>query len=301
MISFPAVLVAHALLLCVSLSAATVDGTTDVLNVDMNVEDQGSRHLRNKLFRRRRKRGGARRSRGSRGSSGLLYHVEITASNRGPRDGTCQTPVWIGIHDGSFDIYDRNERASPALERLAEDGNNMPLSDTFNRASGTVRDATVGGAPLCSGDSATVKFSFKAQPERSYYFSYASMVLPSNDAFVANGDPQAFPILIARSNGDNSWNSSWRGRAHKIVRKVLITDNGRDDVLDAGTEVNDELPENTAFLDQEVPDSGMVEGGVVTDHPGFSRRGNILSDAEFRNADFECLNSEVLRITVKVY
>ena len=227
-------------------------------------------------------------------------------SNPGPQDGTCQTPVWIGIHDGSFDIYNRNEPASPELERLAEDGNNMPLSDAFNKASGTVRDATVGDAPLCSGDSATVKFSFRAQPDQSYFFSYASMVLPSNDAFVANGNPKAFPILIARSNGDNSGNSSWRGRGqqqrrHRIVRKVLITDNGRGDVLDAGTEVNDEFPENTAFLGQEAPDSGIVEGGVVTDHPGFLRRGSILLDARFRNADFERLDSEVLRITVKVY
>ena len=146
MISFPAVLVAHALLLCVSLSAATVEGPTDILNVDMNVEDQGSRHLRNKFFRRRSNRGRARRSRGSRGSSSLLYRVEVTVSNPGPQDGTCQTPVWIGIHDGSFDIYNRNEPASPELERLAEDGNNMPLSDAFNKASGTVRDATVGCA-----------------------------------------------------------------------------------------------------------------------------------------------------------
>ena len=85
------------------------------------------------------------------------------------------------------------------------------------------------------------------------------------------------------------------------MRKVLITDNGRGDVLDAGTEVNDEFPENTAFLGQEAPDSGIVEGGVVTDHPGFLRRGSILLDARFRNANFERLDSEVLRITVKVY
>ena len=49
-------------------------------------------------------------------------------SNPGLQDGTCQTPVWIGIHDCSFNIYSRNEPASPDLERLAEGGINMPLS-----------------------------------------------------------------------------------------------------------------------------------------------------------------------------
>ena len=34
-------------------------------------------------------------------------------------------------------------------------------------------------------------------------------------------------------------------------------------------EVNDEIPENTAFLAQADPDTGMDQGGVVETHPGF--------------------------------
>jgi len=48
------------------------------------------------------------------------------------------------------------------------------------------------------------------------------------------------------------------------------------EVLDGGTEVNDELPVNTAFFGQMAPNTGVAENGVVLEHPGFSAaEGNI--------------------------
>ena len=74
--------------------------------------------------------------------------------NMTPKNGTCQTPVWVGIHDGTFDIYDRDAAASIALERLAEDGNNDQLIEAFGDAEGGVWDGAVGMAPFCPGDTA---------------------------------------------------------------------------------------------------------------------------------------------------
>jgi hypothetical protein len=59
--------------------------------------------------------------------------------------------------------------------------------------------ASPGVAPICSADApAIVNFEIEIKPEEGpYYFSYVSMVLPSNDAFVANGDPMKHMIFDA--------------------------------------------------------------------------------------------------------
>ncbi|MEZ5162592.1 MAG: hypothetical protein R2688_02360 [Fimbriimonadaceae bacterium] len=69
-------------------------------------------------------------------------------------------------------------------------------------------------------------------------------------------------------------------------------------MFDAGTEVNDEIPMNTAFLGQMMPDTGTPEGGVVGFHQGFMPGGNILGSSMFSGADFTAQNYKVARITV---
>jgi hypothetical protein len=60
------------------------------------------------------------------------------------------------------------------------------------------------------------------------------------------------------------------------------------EVNDAGTEVSDEVPANTPLLGQMTPNTGEVEGGLVTAHPGFkvAGSGGILDDPNFVTADF---------------
>ena len=179
----------------------------------------------------------------------------------------------IRVHDGNFDLYDLGSPITPAFERLVEDGNNDPLSDSFDDSRGTIYDATVGSAPLCPGETARLSFDFDLEDGVKHYFSYATMILPSNDAFLANGNPKEHLII------DN------KGRT--VNSRTVIRETG-DDVLDGGTEVNDERPKTTAFFGQTVPDTGRVENGVVQFHPGLNRRGSggILDSEEFSNADF---------------
>jgi hypothetical protein len=214
---------------------------------------------------------------------GVYYQGIVKVTNKAPDDGTCQTPVWVGIHDGTFDTYDRGAPISAAMERLAEDGNNAPITADFANADGTVWDGTVGTAPVCPGETVELPFEIMIQPGASYYFSYASMVLPSNDAFLSNGNPMAHKIFD--SNGD--------------FVNVLIENAGAD-VLDAGSEVNDEFPANTAFFGQMAADTGVDENGIVTTHPGFMPAGNggILDAPRFQNADFTAEGYEMMSITV---
>jgi len=74
-------------------------------------------------------------------------------------------------------------------------------------------------------------------------------------------------------------------------------------VNDAGTEVNDELPMNTAFFGQMTPNTGADENGVATIHPGFNAPGSggILDDPLFANADFKASGYQIAQITVELF
>jgi hypothetical protein len=217
--------------------------------------------------------------------------VQVTIRNLSPTGGIHLTPVWVGFHNGAFDIYDQGVASSTALERIAEDGSTGPITTLFSGSgAGTVQGTILGpgagagfpGAPVIPpGGVAIMQFVLDGSLASSRFFSYASMIVPSNDAFIANGNPQAFQIF---SNTGNFLGASF-------------TVNGNM-VLDAGTEVNDELPANTAFFGQAAPDTGVTENGVVGLHPGFIPGGAILSDPRFNNANFLAGGYQVAQFTI---
>jgi len=134
-----------------------------------------------------------------------------------------------------------------------------------------------------------MSFSLDPLAPGNRYFSYASMVIPSNDAFIANGNPLAFEIF---------------GPGGEFLGADFIVSGAM--VLDAGSELDDELPANTAFFGQAAPDTGDSQGGVVELHGGFKPAGSggILdgnfAGFSFANADFLAPNYALARITVSV-
>ena len=207
--------------------------------------------------------------------------VLVTARNVAPQNGTFQTPIWVGFHGGTFDLYNTGLAASElpmpgsnAIESLAEDGSTAAVTADFDTLVPDGVQATMISngpiPPLGPGDSSSMLFELDPADHR--YFSYASMVIPSNDAFIANGNPFAHPIYDAGGNF--------------VAQSFLVRGS---EVLDAGTEENDELPANTAFFGQAAPNTGPTTPmGVVGAHPGFlsPRSGGILADPMFVNADF---------------
>lgn len=222
---------------------------------------------------------------GTAGASATDVTVQI--QNLSPVNGTFLTPVWVGFHNGGFDLYDLGAPASLELERIAEDGNTGPLMDAFmlsgaGTVQGTIASDT-GIPPLAPGETATMQFTLDPNSAQSRYFSYASMIIPSNDAFIANGNPTAHPVFDDQGN--------FIGADFLVLGSV---------VRDAGTEVNTELPEHTAFFGQMEPDTGIDENGVVHTHPGFlpPGSGGILDDPMFASADFTADGYVVARITI---
>ena len=209
--------------------------------------------------------------------------VKVTIENLAPENGTSLTPFWVGFHDGVFDSYDPGAPVTVGLERLAEDGTTSVISQEFLDSGSGVVDGAIGGGPIAPGEMVMDTFTLDSNDETSRYFSYASMVLPSNDAFVGNGNPLVHEVFDEEGNF--------------VGAEFLILGS---EVNDAGTEENDELPENTAFFGQMMPDTGVDEMGVVTVHPGFNPigSGGILDDPMFANADFTAEGYQIARVTV---
>jgi Ca2+-binding RTX toxin-like protein len=212
--------------------------------------------------------------------------LTISVENLAPTNGTLLTPLWFGFHNGRFDTVDAGRPASPGVEAIAEDGNVNVISQEFSQSGfGTVQGAIRGLAgtpgPIDIGETATQTVTVDSSDPNSRFFNYASMVLPSNDFFIANDQQREHQIFDRQGNF--------------IGADFIVLGN---EVLDAGTEVNDEVPANTAFFGQQTPNTGVTENGVVRSATGFLPGGAILSTPRFANADFTAPNYQLARIRI---
>ena len=170
--------------------------------------------------------------------------------------GLYLTPVWVGIHDGSFDVARGGFSASEfgGLELIAEEGDASELIAHFEaetEGSGTLLTAPAGfaGAPVFDPGDTASQIIEVTNSRSNRYLSFASMIIPSNDAFIANRDARAFELFDSLGN--------FRGERH-------ITVYGRD-ILDAGTEINNPN-DGAAFSTGE--GTSVDENGVIRLHDG---------------------------------
>ncbi|GAB5402497.1 MAG: hypothetical protein Aurels2KO_07280 [Aureliella sp.] len=154
-----------------------------------------------------------------------IVNVNVQVENLSPTGGVAFTPVWVGFHSGNFDTYNSGAaagRVATGLERLAEDGDVSVLSADFLAGQTYVNNSGVNGAvasngsttgrvsgaigspsgppPLQPGQSATAMFALDDGGANNF-FSYASMILPSNDFFIGNGAPQSIDLSNILANG----------------------------------------------------------------------------------------------------
>ncbi|UWQ77573.1 spondin domain-containing protein [Leisingera sp. M658] len=186
--------------------------------------------------------------------------ITVTVTNTLGDGGTFLTPVWFGFHDGeNFDLWTDGEAASGGLERIAEDGSVEGIAAEFNQQviDGGVDATIIGGngapGPIDPGESASFTINVNADQVGQGFFTWATMVIPSNDAFLASPD-DALQDFIFDADGN--------------FAGPLVIERFGSDVLDAGTEVNTE--EGAAFLNQTARDQGTAENGVVRQHEGFN-------------------------------
>lgn len=186
-----------------------------------------------------------------------MTELRISVRNSSDFGGTFLTPVYFGFHDGSFDLFEIGQTASAGLEALAEDGNASILAAERVAADNDSQGVTVtggarspDGAPplLATGELTSAVLTVDGASNGSVTF--ASMVVPSNDAFIGNEEA----VTLFDDTG------TFQGAYTAVVEGT--------DVYDAGTEVNTEM--DAAFINQTGPNTGETEGGTVQLHPGFN-------------------------------
>lgn len=157
--------------------------------------------------------------------------VSVTITNEQAVGGLFLTPLWSVFHDGTFDTFSPGATASAGVELLAEEGAPTAVDAEVaaaNAANGTnfqtafaTNPAGFAGAPVLDpGEVTTFEIELDAE---NRYFSFLSMVIPSNDTFIGNGNPLAYELFDMA--GDFVFTDS-----------IQVT---TGNAYDAGTEVDD--------------------------------------------------------------
>ena len=183
--------------------------------------------------------------------------LKVTVTNIQPSDGFFVTPVWTGFHDGGFDVFDPGGMSSTSLEALAEDGIVSGLRGDFASFGSGIDGVLAGPAGFGSGasqppvldpgESSSLVFDVDSA---NRYLSFATMVIPSNDGFLGNGDATGIEVF------DTAGQFSFTG-------PLTL---GLDVLWDAGTELNDEM--GAAF--SALGGSGTTEANPIAIHEGLA-------------------------------
>lgn len=185
----------------------------------------------------------------------LAVTLKISITNNSGPGGLTLTPLYTAFHDGTFDTFDVGSQASAGIEALAEDGNFTPIMQarqaSHPNSQGAVVTAPQGfaGAPLIEpGETGS---TFVDVNSSNAFFSFLSMILPSNDQFIGNSDPTAHRLFDAAGN---------------FLGTQTINVTGLN-AYDAGTEVNNGLGSPFAQLGA---GASVTENGVITQASGIN-------------------------------
>jgi hypothetical protein len=172
--------------------------------------------------------------------------ITVEFTNEQPAGGFSTSPMWFGVHNGSFDFFNAGAAANMATEQMAELGMGDGLTAALGSAGVAGMVMTDPPVPqFTPGESGSTTMTI-ANAATNRWFSFASMVVPSNDFFIGNDNPIAYELF------DSS--GAFRG-------PLTIQVFGMD-AWEAGTEVND-INNGIAFLVGRDPAEGTPEGGTV--------------------------------------
>ncbi len=184
--------------------------------------------------------------------------IQVTVTNDQPTGGFALAPVWLAVQNGTFNAFTSGTTASSQIARLAQFGDTSQLASQFNGAGVGVDTTLTSGnaiAQFLPGQSNTTTISI-SNPGTDQFFSFAGMVVPSNDFFMGNAAPlQIFnpdgsfkgPMTIY-IYGSNIWDSDTEAQS---LTKGLTFIQGQ--TPGTGTQITDGtittvLPNSSAFL-----------------------------------------------------
>jgi hypothetical protein len=209
-------------------------------------------------------------------SSADMLSVTVTIENLAPANSVAFAPLRVGFGNGTFDAFNNGQVATAPIISIAEGGSGSAWFPAFRLAEPNAVLGSVGGA-LLPGASASNQFIVDSSMNR--FFTFASMVLPSNDLFIGNDSPTQFQLFDA--NGK--------------LALASISQRGRS-IWNAGSEAANPL--NAAFVvggnnSLRTPENGLVEFSFseLSAFQGLQTAGGYTFDRQFNN------DTELYRIT----
>jgi len=172
--------------------------------------------------------------------------LRVTVQNLAPANSVSFAALRLGFHNGTFDSFNNGQASGLPAISIAEGGTGNLWFPAFAAAE---PNATLGsvvrpaGGALRPGESA---FSdFLVDPSINRFFTFGSMVVPSNDHWIGNDNPMQYMLFNAMGQ----------------LNITSISQFGRQ-VWDNGSETED--PANAAFLVGSVNANRTPENGVVS-------------------------------------
>ncbi len=175
--------------------------------------------------------------------------IRVTITNNSQINGFHLTPLYVAFHSAAFDAWEAGVAASPGLEALAEGGDPSVIAAERTAIDPTSQGGVIGApggfgpAPIIEpGETASAEFDVNEMANQ--FFTFLSMVLPSNDTFI--GTDNALQLFDAMGN---------------FLGNRVIAVTGLS-LFDAGTEVLDTL--GSPFVVGGNGAAGATEGGVIS-------------------------------------
>ncbi len=177
------------------------------------------------------------------GAAADSFDVTIRNTSGGSAYPGVLSPPLYAVHDGSVMLFEGGAAASEGLEALAEDGNAAVLADELRGNTAVGMAGVAGAGPLMPG--AEVTFTVTADAANRY-LNVASMIVPSNDAFVALG-----------ATGIELLDAAGARRSEADIAADVAAALG---AWDAGTETNEAGAAGANQAPRGMPNTGAPEG-----------------------------------------
>jgi hypothetical protein len=123
--------------------------------------------------------------------------VKVTVQNLAPQNSVSFAPLHVGFHNGLFDSFNLGEVATAPIISVAEGGSGTAWQAAFGAAEPNATRGTIGGLLL---PGATSSAMFAVDPMLNPFFTFASMVVPSNDFFIGNDSPTRHQLFDSMGN-----------------------------------------------------------------------------------------------------
>lgn len=203
-------------------------------------------------------------------------NVKITATVESlvPTNSVAFAPFHVGFSSGIYDSFDIGSVAGTPIQTVAELGDGSAWMSAFSAADPDAVLGTVGGV-LLPGETASA--SFVVDTNTNSFFSFAAMVVPSNDFFIGNDSPTAYQLFDASGNLQ--------------ISEITI---GAADIWDAGTEIFD--PATAAFVGDAMmrADQNSV---VAREFGEFAAYDGLMTAAGYTFASQLTATSDVYRVS----